>query len=101
MALQIPRARERSAGARKVMVRMVSVAGESTAAPRPCRARAPTSMNWFWATAHTRLAPGEEEEAEHEDPPPAEEVGGASAEEQEASEGQGVGVDDPLQARGA
>ncbi len=57
MALQIPRARERCAGSRKVMVRMVKVAGDKTAAPRPCRARAPTSMNWFWATAQTRLAP--------------------------------------------
>jgi len=57
MALQIPSARERSWGARNVMVRIVSVAGDKTAAPRPCTARDPTSMNWSWASAHRRLAP--------------------------------------------
>ena len=43
---------------------------------------------------------GEEPEAGEEDRAPAEQIGDAPAEEQEAAEEQGVGVHDPLEARG-
>jgi hypothetical protein len=42
---------------------------------------------------------GEEQQTEHEDASAPEQVCGAAAQEQEAAEGQGVGIDHPLQAR--
>ena len=52
----MPSARARSRGSVKVVVRMVSVAGASIAAPRPCTARAITSASAPGARPHTRLA---------------------------------------------
>ncbi len=44
---------------------------------------------------------GEDGQAHHEDPPPTEQVGCSAAEKEEPGEGQRVGVDDPLEVRGA
>ena len=43
-ALQTPSARARAVGSRKLVVRIVSVAGARTAPPSPWRARAVTSI---------------------------------------------------------
>lgn len=48
-ALHTPRARVRALGSVKVVVRIVSVAGDSTAPPNPCSALAPISSPPVWA----------------------------------------------------
>ena len=99
--LQMPMARVRSRGSVKVVVMMVSVAGESTAPPRPCSARAAVSSPEFWARPPSRLAREKSAQPAEEDLALAEEVGEPAAEQQEAGEREHVTVHDPLQACGA
>ncbi len=56
-ALHTPRALARARCSVKVTVRMVRVAGDSTAAPTPCSDRAAIRVPWFWEKPPTRLAP--------------------------------------------
>ena len=79
---------------------IASVAGETTAPPKPWSARAPIS-----SAARVGQRAGERGEHEQRRPgeehaPATEQVGGPPAEHQEAREGDRVGVDDPLQAGG-
>ena len=99
IAAQTPSAFVRSEPSLKVAVTIESAAGETSAAPRPCRPRLTISHVEPVATAQsseadvkstrpmrkTFLRPGQ--------------VARAPAEEQEAAEHQRVGVDDPLQVR--
>ena len=94
-------ARVRSRASVKVVVMMVSVAGDSTAPPRPWSARAAVSWPEFCARPPSRLAREKSAEPAEEDATLAEEVSEPAAEQQEAGEGQDVAVDDPLQAGGA
>ena len=55
-ALHMPIARARACGSRKVVVRIVKVAGDKIAPPRPWAARAEISIAWFWAKPPRRLA---------------------------------------------
>jgi hypothetical protein len=52
----MPSALERLRPSVKVVVRMVRVAGERIAPPRPCAVRAAISIAWFWARPPARLA---------------------------------------------
>ena len=96
-APQTPRAMFRSRPSRKVVVRIDSAAGEMTAAPRPCRARAPIREGALHASPATSEPAAKSDEPEEEDAPAAEQVGGAPAEQQEATERECVGADHPLQ----
>ena len=65
----------------------------------PCTARAASSSAGFWREAAGERGQGEQRDAAEEDAAAAEQVTGAGAEQQQPAEGQGVGVDDPGQAR--
>ena len=82
------------------VVRIARLAGEMIAPPKPCSARAPTSSAARVGQRAGQRGEREQRGAGQEHAPAAEQVGGAAAEQQEAGEGQRVGVDDPLQARG-
>ena len=73
-----------------------SAAGERIAAPSPWTPRATISHASDWGQAGAR-GDREHGQPEHENPPAPEQVRRPAAEQQEAAEGQGVGVDDPLQ----
>ena len=70
-----------------------------SAPPRPCTARAPTSISWPGAAPPASEASPNSISASDEHPALPEVVGGAAAEHQEARERDRVGVDDPLQFR--
>ena len=96
-APQTPSAMFRSRPSRNVVIRIERAAGEITAAPRPCTARAAMSEASLHASPATSEPAGEEDEAGDEHPPAPEQVGRAPAEEQEAAEDERVGADHPLQ----
>ena len=99
IAPQSPSARLRSAPSVNVVVRIDSVAGATTAPPRPWTARAAISVRSVCARPPASDASANSTQPGREDLAPPEQVGRAAAEQQEAGEGQRVGVDDPLQAR--
>ena len=74
-----------------------SAAGEMSAAPSPCTARAPIEHALGPREPAEERRDGEEHDAGEEDPAPAEQVGGAPAEQEEAAEGDRVRGDHPLQ----
>jgi AcrR family transcriptional regulator len=86
----------RSAPSLNVVVTMLSAAGETNAAPRPCSARGDEPELALGQSAEQRGA-GEEDHPRDEEPAAAQQVGQAAAQQQEAAEDQGVGVDDPRQ----
>ena len=96
-ALHMPMARARACGSRKVVVRIVSVAGDKMAPPSPCAARAAISMAWSCARPPNRLATVNTPRPSEEDAPAAEQVGGAPTEQEETGEGERVSVQHPLQ----
>ena len=96
-APQTPSALLRSAPSLKVVVTIDSAAGESSAAPRPCTARAAISQASVCARPPASEAPANRISPTDEHAPPPEQVGHAPAQQQEAAEGQHVGVDDPGQ----
>ena len=96
-APQTPSALLRSAPSLNIVVTSDSAAGEMSAAPRPCAARAAMSQTSLWARPPSEGRGREEDQAGHEQAPPAEQVGQPAAEQEEAAEGQRVGVDDPGQ----
>ena len=73
------------------------LAGEMTAAPRPWRARAPSSIPCEGGNGADEGCEREQRAAAEEHALVAQKVGRATAEEQESGEGEGVGVDDPLE----
>ena len=97
-APQIPRARLRSRPSRKVVVRIESAAGESSAAPSPWSERNAISD----ASDHARPSSSELAvkmiEAGDEEAAAAEQIGEPSAEQEEAAEEDRVGGDHPLEA---
>ena len=101
IALQMPSAFVRSAPSAKVVVTIERAAGETSAAPRPCSARPPTSTPDDVAIPLIERRDGEDDHAGDEEPLPSEQVGRAAAEQEEAAEDERVRVDDPLQARRA
>ena len=94
-APQTPSALLRSAPSAKIVVTIDSAAGESSAAPRPCTARAAISWPLGLREAAGQRGEREQDEAGDEQPAAAEQVGHAAAQQQEAAEGERVGVDDP------
>ncbi len=94
VADQAPSARRRSAGSENVVVSRLSVTGASSAPPAPWRARAPISPGAALGQTSEQAEPGEQAEPEEEHSPAPEQVGRTAAEQ--AGEGKGVGVDDPL-----
>ena len=98
IAAYTPIARFRGGPSGNVVVTRDSAVGATIAAPTPWIARAPSSQAWLVANPPSSEASGEQDDAGDEDPATAEDVAGPAAEQQEAAEGQGVGVDDPLQA---
>src|SRR3954453_21823595 len=97
-APQTPSARLRSAPSEKVLVTIDSAAGETSAAPRPGRARARSAAvqpRLRLREAAEQRREREDDEADHEELAAAQEVGQAAAEQQEAAEGERVGVDHP------
>ena len=97
IAAQTPSAFVRSAPSLKVAVTIESAAGETSAAPRPCRPRVMISHVDPVAMRAEQRGGGEQHEADEEDLLAPGQVAGAAAEEQEAAEHQRVGVHDPLQ----
>ena len=97
MAPQMPRAALRRSG-RTAALRRVSDRGMIIAPPAPCRARAATRTPMLGARAATRRRGGEQGDAGHEDPPPSEPLAQGGGRQQQDGEGQGVGVDRPLEA---
>ena len=93
-----PRLRSGPSGSEEVMID--SVAGETTAPPNPCSARAPISSPRESASAQASEENANSAVPGDEHAPASEQVGGAAAEHQEAGERDRVGVDDPLQAGG-
>ena len=100
IAAKAPSALARSGPSGTVVVMMLSAAGETSAAPRPCSARAATRKPGEVARPSSSEASGEQRDADQEQAATAEEVAGAAAEQQEAAEDQHVGVDDPLEVGG-
>ena len=98
IAPHMPTARLRSGPASNELVTIDSVAGESTAPPSPCNARAPSSRPRVSASAQASEDEGEQGGAREEHAAAPEQVGAASAEHQKAGERERVGVHDPLQA---
>ena len=94
----MPSARLRSRPSRNVVVRIDSAAGESNAAPRPCRARKAISEPSDQAKPSSSELTVNSAEAGHEQAPPPEQVGHPAAEEEHAPEEDRVGGDHPLQA---
>ena len=90
-------ARLRAGPAGNVVVISARAAGEASAAPRPCRPRAPSRSGSLVREAAEQRRHGEDDQADHEDPPAAVEVAEAAAEQQQAAEGQRVAGDDPGQ----
>ena len=99
IALQMPSAFVRSAPSANVVVTIESAAGETSAAPRPCSARPPTSMPDDVATPLISEAPVKTTSPAMKSRCVPKQVGCAAAEQQEPAEDERVGVDDPLQAR--
>ena len=94
-----PIARWRSGPGANEEVITASDAAAMIAPPRPCSARAPTSISWVCAAP-----PMSEASANMSSPVTnvrrlAEQVGGTPAEHQKSGERDRVGVDDPLQVR--
>ena len=87
----------RSAPSVKVVVRMDSVAGATTAPPRPWNARATIKLALALGQATGQRRRGEQQEPDEQHPLVPEQVRRAPAEQQEAGERDRVGVDDPLQ----
>ena len=85
-APQTPSALLRSAPSAKVVVTIESAAGESSAAPKPCTARAAISQALALREAAGERGEREDDQADDEHPAAAEQVGGAAAEQQEAAE---------------
>ena len=85
----------RSAPSANITVTSESAAGESSAAPRPCTARAAISMPGEVANPPASEASANSDEAGHEQPATTDQVGHAAAEQQEAAEEERVAVDDP------
>ncbi len=81
------------------MVRMVKVAGDKHGRAQSLQGARPDQHELVLGHGAHQAGAGEQHQAEHEDAPAAEEVRGPAPEEQEAAEGQGVGVDHPLQTR--
>ena len=97
-APQMPSARLRSRPSRKVVVRIDSAAGESSAAPRPCSARKAISEPSDQASPSSSELTVKRREPGHEQAPASEQVGEPAAEQQHAAEEDRVGGDHPLQA---
>ena len=72
-------------------------AGSTSAAPSPWIPRMTMRKVSEVARPQASEAVGEDGQAHHEEAPAAEKVGGSAPEEEEASEGQPVGRDHPLQ----
>ena len=94
-----PIAFARSAGSVKSVMISESATAATIAPPRPCTARAATSISCEVASPQASEATREEADAEQEQAPVAEEVAEPAAEEHEAAEGQHVGVDHPGERR--
>ena len=101
IALQTPSAFVRSSPSANVVVMIDSAAGETSAPPRPWSARAPTSQRLRRREPVQQRGGREDRDAREEEPAAAEQVARAAAEQQEAAEHERVGVDDPLEVRGA
>ena len=86
IALQTPSAFVRSSPSAKVVVMIDSAAGETSAPPRPCSARAPTSSASDGREPVEQRRGREDRDAREEEPRAAEQVAGAAAEQQEAAE---------------
>ena len=89
-------ARLRGGPSGKVTAISDSAVGAANAPPTPCAARAASSQAWLVANPPSR-------EASENSTMPAmktrrrpEQVAGPAAEQQQAAEGQGIGIDDPL-----
>ncbi len=98
IAAYTPIARLRGGPSGKVVVTRDSAAGATMAPPTPWIARAASSQACVVANPPSSEASREQQDAGDEHPAPAEDVPGPAAEQQQPAEGQGVGVDDPLQA---
>ncbi len=96
MAPKMPNALPRSSGSVKVVVSSERIAGASSAANRPCTARAAISMPTFTDGAADGRGDREAAGADDEHPLAADDVGDAPAEQQQRPERQRVGGDDPL-----
>ena len=92
---KMPIALARSAGSVKSVIISESATAETTAAPRPCTARAPIRSSCEFARPQASEASGEERRPDQEQAPVPEEVAEPAAEQQEAAEREQVGVDDP------
>ena len=87
----------RSGPSLKVVVMIDSAAGETSAPPRPWKARATISISPELAQRVDERGEREDRQAGDEQAPAAEQVGRTTAEQQEAAEHERVGVDDPLE----
>ena len=96
---QMPIAVARSRPAGNVVTTSASAAGDMSAAPKPCTARAPTRSILRGRETARQRGDREQADAGEEDAAAAEEVAEPAAQEQEAAEEQGVGVDHPLEVR--
>ena len=76
---------------------MDSAAGDISAAPSPWTSRAPTSVPEFWASPPASEATPNSAVPVTSDQPPPEQVGEPPAEQQEASVGDYVAAEHPLQ----
>ena len=97
-APQMPSARLRSWPSAKVVVRIDSAAGETSAAPSPCSGAEGDQRALRPGEPVEQRAGGEERQPGHEQAPPSEQVGHAPAEQQHAAEQDRVGGHHPLQA---
>ena len=97
-APQTPSAMLRSRPSAKVVVRIESAAGASSAPPRPWSRAEGDQRGLGPGEAGEQRADREEGDAGDEEPAPAEQVGHPAAEQQEAAEHDRVGGDHPLQA---
>ena len=94
----MPSARLRSRPSAKVVVRIESAAGESSAAPSPCSERKAISEPSDQASPSSSELAVNSARPDHEQAPAAEQVGEPPAEHQHAAEEDRVGGDHPLQA---
>ena len=89
---QTATARLRARPSAKVVLTSDRVAGNTSAPPRPCAARAPSRNTAPGASPPRKRAAGVEHESRHEHPAPSHQVGGAAAEEQEACGCHGIAL---------
>ena len=100
IAAQTPMARVRGLPSSKVVVTIESAAGETSAAPRPCRRAGDDQRAGAGARPSSSDAAVKTMTPDEEQPAAAEQVGGPAAEQQETAEHERVGVDHPLQRAG-